>query len=97
MPFEPGQSGNPKGGPPKHDSLNAIIRTFGDEREGEGKRTRWERLVKAMFDEGFAGNVKAATWLADRAFGKPKDDQADDDRVITIIMPGVGGYGSEEA
>ena len=70
MAFEKGKSGNPKGRPKREDSLADIIRTIGAQSKGKDKRTRWELLTIALFDQAETGNAKAATFLAERAFGK---------------------------
>ena len=68
--IKPGEVRNPNGRPKRHDSLAEIIRNYGIKHHKEEKRSRWEKLTDAMFNEAFDGNVKAAEWLANRAFGR---------------------------
>ena len=70
MPFKKGKSGNQKGRPKRQDSLADIIRTIGAQCKGKDKRSRWELLTIALFEQAETGSAKAATFLAERAFGK---------------------------
>lgn len=72
MPFEKGQSGNPKGRPPKvvEDAQRSVLLRLFDEKAEEA-------VVKAMIAKAKSrmdpGAVAAATWLWDRKYGKVKE------------------------
>jgi hypothetical protein len=62
-PWKPGQSGNP-GGRPKHDLAAEIARAIFEQDS--------EAINRAFAAELKKGNAKVFTALADRAYGKPR-------------------------
>lgn len=68
MPFVKGQSGNPKGRPPKpveEARLSVLARLFDEATE--------EAIVKAQIRKAKQGDTNSATWLWDRKYGKVKE------------------------
>ena len=71
-PFKKGQSGNPKGRPTLMPELKeAIAQILGEEKEG---RSALEAILSAMRAKAAKGDVKAAEFLFDRIFNKPKQE-----------------------
>ena len=68
--FKKGQSGNPKGRPPKLPALDKLLDTvLGEEKDG---LTAAEAILKALRAKAAKGDVRAAEVLLDRAYGKAK-------------------------
>lgn len=68
MPFQKGQSGNPKGRAPRiveDAQLSVLADVFNTSAE--------RAVVSAMLRQAKKGDVSAATWLWDRKYGKVKD------------------------
>lgn len=72
-PFKKGQSGNPKGRPRTGLAAAELVRKIGDEtiEGGAVRMTRIEAVLRRMYQAAFAGDVRAATTLLDRGWGKP--------------------------
>jgi hypothetical protein len=66
-----GQSGNPKGRPPKEFALNDHIREIANQPMGKTKKTMLESVVNTVYQEALSGNMTAVNFLADRILGKP--------------------------
>ena len=66
-----GQSGNPKGRPPKELALNDHIREIANKPLGRSKKTMLEAVISTVYDEALNGNMTAVNFLADRILGKP--------------------------
>jgi hypothetical protein len=66
--FKKGKSGNPKGRPKLPDLKDLIAGVLMEEKNGS---IAAEDILKAMRKEAAKGDVKAATFLFDRGFGKP--------------------------
>lgn len=70
--FKKGQSGNPKGRPPKLPKLDELLATvMTQERNGV---TAAEAVLKALLAKATKGDVRAAELLLDRTFGKLRTD-----------------------
>ena len=68
--FKKGQSGNPKGRPPKLPQLDKLLDSvLGEEKDG---MTAAEAILKALRLKAANGDVRAAEVLLDRAYGKAK-------------------------
>lgn len=69
--FQKGQSGNPKGRPPKvvEDATQSILLTVFD---AEAERAVIEAQIDIAKTRGM-GSTAAATWLWDRKYGKVKE------------------------
>jgi len=64
--FKKGQSGNPKGRPPRKTEqayLNAMI--------GKVSIAAWQRIVIRAVEDAERGDAKARQWLTDYVVGKP--------------------------
>ena len=66
-----GQSGNPKGRPPKDFALNDHIREIANKPLGRSKKTMLEAVVNTVYQEALSGNMTAVSFLSDRILGKP--------------------------
>ena len=64
--WKKGQSGNPKGRPP--DLIKTMLKAVGDEK---GLR----EIADAIMKKALKGDVKAAEFVYDRLYGKPKQSQ----------------------
>lgn len=80
--FKKGQSGNPKGRPPKLPELDKLLaQVLGEEKDGI---TAAGVILKAIRAKAAKGDVRAAELLLDRAYGKPKQTL---DTTITTTEP----------
>jgi hypothetical protein len=66
-PWKKGQSGNPKGRPRLPDIRNAIARVLADDASGQ---TALDEVLMALCARAKQGDVRAAEFLLDRAYGK---------------------------
>ena len=71
-PFQPGQSGNPKGRPPRGTSIAECIRSLG----GDGGAPYIERLHAIALGEDVRHAMTAISLLLDRGYGKTPQDVA---------------------
>ena len=70
--FKKGQSGNPKGRPPKLPEIDALLsKVLGAE---SGNITAAEKMLQALYRKALKGDVRAAEILLDRGYGKVKQD-----------------------
>lgn len=67
MRFPKGQSGNPKGRPPKNEEMRAALRRALKEDGGK------DAIARAIVREAAKGNVEAVKFVFDRIDGKVKD------------------------
>ena len=65
-PWKKGQSGNPKGRPP--DLIKTMLKAVGDEKG-------LHDIADAIMKKALKGDVKAAEFVYDRLYGKPKQSQ----------------------
>ena|SRR5688500_18404908 len=73
MPFKPGQSGNPKGRPPKGEATAEILRAIGDLTYNNTEKTYRERAAQVLWEQACKGNLAAFQWIVDRTEGKVTD------------------------
>lgn len=73
MTFQKGRSGNPAGRRKAGESLAELIREYGDKPFHSGG-TMVQRMVQMAWNQAAAGDDKARAWLADRAWGKVRDE-----------------------
>lgn len=71
MPFQPGQSGNPNGRPPKGRSLADCLRAELS-REVKGK-SKQQRIAEVVTRRALKGEMDAVRFIADRVDGKVPD------------------------
>lgn len=71
-PWQPGQSGNPKGRPKGVTLSDALRRMLATLAPGKTEQTYAEAIARALCKEAVKGNVLAAKEIADRTEGKPK-------------------------
>lgn len=71
-PWKPGQSGNPKGRPPKGETVAEVWRAFLEGKDDpDDKMTRREKLMQAMYRKGLSGDVAAVKLVLERTDGLP--------------------------
>jgi len=88
-PFKKGQSGNPKGRPPKLPAIDEVLAKVLNEKTSNGL-TRAENILRKMAIKGET-DVRAAEMILDRAYGKPKQkfdhtSKGDSMRPLEIIV-----------
>jgi hypothetical protein len=69
--FKKGESGNPKGRPPKLPELHVLLANVLGKEDKDGL-TAAEEILNALHARAKKGDTKAAELLLDRAYGKPK-------------------------
>lgn len=79
--FKKGQTGNPKGRPKLPDINAALAKVLSDEKEGI---TAAEAILMALRAKASKGDVKAAEYLLNRGYGKPKETLDLNAEVTTI-------------
>lgn len=73
MPWKPGQSGNPSGGPKKENSLTHILEQIGSEPVDETGMTRKQALARLMWSKALDdGDMPAMKYIYDRIDGSPR-------------------------
>ncbi len=74
MPWQKGQSGNPKGRPPKVKCIPDILRKIAEE-EGtsDGRYTKIEVIMRKVFEFALEGRPWAVQFIAERTEGKVPD------------------------
>ena len=86
-PFKKGQSGNPKGRPPKLPALDKLLdKVLGEEKDGI---TAAEAILKALRARAIKGDNRAAEVLLDRGYGKAKQTMDVETKIaaLTINVP----------
>jgi hypothetical protein len=85
-PFQPGQSGNPKGRPAKGTTIAECIRSLG----GENGAPYIQRLHAIAFGENVRAALSAIAVLLERGYGKPPQDGCPgQSRRVTYERPGA--------
>jgi hypothetical protein len=69
--FKKGQSGNPKGRPPKLPDLQILLANVLGKENKDGL-TAAEEILLALHAKAKKGDTRAAELLLDRGYGKPK-------------------------
>ena len=89
-PWKPGQSGNPKGRPPKNISFTSILKAeiLKSNPEDNRKRTWAQLIVLATMKLAIKGNATALKEVWDRIDGRAKDIPVDEDKPIQIVVNG---------
>ena len=68
--FKPGQTGNPKGRPPKLPDLDILMaEVLGEEKDG---KTAAQAILAALRAKAAKGDIRAAEVLFNRGYGLPK-------------------------
>ena len=85
-PWKPGQSGNPKGRPPKSICLTSLLKEEINKinPKDRAKRTWAELIVLATIRLAIKGNATALKEVWDRIDGRVQDRRIDDYKPITI-------------
>lgn len=92
-PWQKGQSGNPNGRP-KLPSMKTIMDSvLGDIQNGKSAA---EAIMMAMRNKAIKGDVRAAEFIIDRAYGKAKESIELSGSTNVVIMPKPPGEEEEE-
>lgn len=87
--WKPGQSGNPKGRPPKGQSFAEILRQVGEEFTPvpgiEDKISKMEAISRKLWAEASKGEAWAIRELLDRIDGKPKQNIVSENESKIVI------------
>jgi len=70
MTFKKGQSGNPKGRPPKGTALTDLFNEYLNENDGE----RRKQFIKKAYDLAISGDSTLFKYIWDRIDGKIKEE-----------------------
>lgn len=85
-PFEKGQSGNPKGRPPKGQATADILRAIGDLKYQGGEVTFRERAARVLWEQAAKGDLHALQWIVERTEGKvPNTVEAEGNFVLRVL------------
>jgi hypothetical protein len=70
--WKPGESGNPKGRPPKAKCIPDILRMIGEEEVDtqKGKITKFEAILRVVYKKAVEGVPWAVEFIADRTEGR---------------------------
>lgn len=88
MSWRKGQSGNPKGRPPKGKAMSEELRRLLARQASGSKRTNLEVLVANLIDMALAGQLDAIKYICDRLEGRPAQAVelgGDEARPITFV------------
>lgn len=90
--WKKGESGNPKGRP-KLPSMKTIMESvLGDIKDGKSAA---EAIMMAMRNKAIKGDVRAAEFIIDRAYGKAKENIELSGSTNVVIMPKPPGEEEE--
>jgi len=95
--WKPGQSGNPKGRPPKNLSITSLVKEKLEQEGPEGK-TNAELIADAIIELAVSGDLSAIKELLDRTDGKVIDrtDHTFYGEGLPEILAKLRGYSSPE-
>jgi hypothetical protein len=87
--FKKGQSGNPKGRPPKGTTIADLIALEGDRIDAKTKLTNRQLLISKMYQFAIAGDPAFTRLLLEREYGKVLDEiQLSDGRTKPLDLSG---------
>jgi hypothetical protein len=89
MPWQKGNSGNPKGRPRVTESIAALLRAE-LARPYHGTQTYKERIAAVVVAQAAKGNLAALAWLVDRTEGKVTDKVEQSGTTTTRIQVDYG-------
>ncbi|HEU4903175.1 MAG TPA: DUF5681 domain-containing protein [Flavisolibacter sp.] len=88
-PFKKGESGNPKGRPPKLPDLDVLMaEVLGEEKDG---KTAAQAILAALRAKAAKGDIRAAEVLLNRGYGLPKqkiEHSSDPDNPVIFQVDG---------
>ena len=90
-PWKPGQSGNPKGRPPKNISLTSLLKAeIVKINPSDKKRRTWgELIVLATIQHAIKGNATALKEVWERIDGKAPQIVGEDENPVRVIFHGM--------
>ena len=90
--WKKGESGNPKGRPKLPSMKNIMESVLGDIKDGKSAA---EAIMMAMRNKAIRGDVRAAEFIIDRAYGKAKENIELSGTTNMVIMPKPPGEEEE--
>ncbi len=85
-PFEPGQSGNPRGRPKAEVCLTVLLRAALAEKDVEGKRTKARAVIDALVEQALEGKTAAIQQIIDRIDGLLQPILAEPDLDLDAVV-----------
>jgi hypothetical protein len=85
MPFEKGQSGNPRGRPRKKRSLTEALEKELGKKRATGKTGKAE-LARTLVDLALDGDATAIRYVFDRTDGRPKETVAVENDILSAKL-----------
>lgn len=91
-PWKKGQSGNPKGRPPKKLCIPDILRKILNEPSPVNKKaTVLDEICRKAAQQAMAGDKDARNWIADRTEGKALERIKTYDEIDELVILGKNG------
>lgn len=93
--YKPGQSGNPKGRPPKEWTWSGLLKEMMEQTEADGEPVK-AKIARALKLKAYEGDVVAIKEIGNRIDGMPKQavEHSGDALTVQIVQ---GGHMPENA
>lgn len=85
--WKPGQSGNPRGAPPRDESLTGLLRAYMNETISPEGKKRKDAFIQAVAKHAVKGDATLIKYLWDRMDGQMKQEILMQTQRISIIKP----------
>ena len=92
-PWRPGESGNPKGRPPRHECITSLLKEAMDKKcpSDKQKRTWAEVLTEKLLKMARSGDIAALRMIYEYVDGKPKQEIVIPPKDVTIHVKYADG------